>query len=95
MKAVFIAYNQAHDEAVKVAMEKLFIKGFTMWQQVTGEGSKNGEPHLGSHAWPTLNSALISFMEDDEAKKLKAELEELDSLKERLGLRIFTWSIDN
>ena len=76
-------------------MEKLFIKGFTMWQQVTGEGSKNGEPHLGSHAWPTLNSALISFMEDDEAKKLKAELEELDSLKERLGLRIFTWSIDN
>ena len=34
-------------------------------------------------------------MEDDEAKKLKAELEELDSLKERLGLRIFTWSIDN
>ena len=95
MKAVFIAYNQAHDEAVKEAMEKLFIKGFTMWQQVTGEGSKNGEPHLGSHAWPTLNSALISFMEDDEAKKLKAELEELDSLKERLGLRIFTWSIDN
>ena len=95
MKAVFIAYNQAHDEAVKEAMEKLFIKGFTMWQQVTGEGSKEGEPHLGSHAWPTLNSALISFMDDDAAKKLKAKLEELDSLKNRLGLRVFIWSIDN
>ena len=95
MKAVFIAYNQAHDEAVKEAMEKLFIKGFTMWQQVTGEGSKEGEPHLGSHAWPTLNSALISFMDDDAAKKLKKELEELDALKNRLGLRVFIWSIDN
>ncbi|MBR4805431.1 MAG: hypothetical protein IKZ50_05250 [Bacteroidales bacterium] len=95
MKAVFIAYNQAHDEAVKEAMEKLFIKGFTMWQQVTGEGSKEGEPHLGSHAWPTLNSALISFMDDDAAKKLKAKLEELDSIKDRLGLRVFIWSIDN
>ena len=95
MKAVFISYNQAHDEAVKEAMEKLFIKGFTMWQQVTGEGSKEGEPHLGSHAWPTLNSALISFMDDDAAKKLKAKLEELDSIKDRLGLRVFIWSIDN
>ncbi len=95
MKAVFISYNQAHDEAIKEVMEKLFIKGYTMWEQVTGEGSKNGEPHLGSHAWPTLNSALISFMDDDAAKKLKKELEELDALKERLGLRVFIWSIDN
>ena len=95
MKAVFISYNQAHDEAIKEVMEKLFIKGYTMWEQVTGEGSKNGEPHLGSHAWPTLNSALISFLDDDAAKKLKKELEELDALKERLGLRVFIWSIDN
>ncbi|MBR4438914.1 MAG: hypothetical protein IKS79_07460 [Bacteroidales bacterium] len=95
MKAVFISYNQAHDEAIKEVMEKLFIKGYTMWEQVTGTGSKDGEPHLGSHAWPTLNSALISFMDDDAAKKLKKELEELDSLKNRLGLRVFIWSIDN
>ncbi|MBP5229042.1 MAG: hypothetical protein J6Z32_02720 [Bacteroidales bacterium] len=95
MKAVFISYNQAHDEAIKVVMEKLFIKGYTMWEQVTGTGSKDGEPHLGSHAWPTLNSALISFMDDDAAKKLKKDLEELDAQKERLGLRVFIWSIDN
>lgn len=95
MKAVFISYNQAHDEAIKEVMEKLFIKGYTMWEQVTGTGSKDGEPHLGSHAWPTLNSALISFMDDDAAKKLKKELEELDALKSRLGLRVFIWSIDN
>lgn len=95
MKAVFISYNQAHDEAIKVVMEKLFIKGYTMWEQVTGTGSKDGEPHLGSHAWPTLNSALISFMDDDAAKKLKKNLEELDAQKERLGLRVFIWSIDN
>ena len=95
MKAVFISYNQAHDEAIKVVMEKLFIKGYTMWEQVTGTGSKDGEPHLGSHAWPTLNSALISFMDDDAAKTLKKDLEELDAQKERLGLRVFIWSIDN
>ena len=42
MKAVFVAYNEAQTEAVLEAMEKCFVKGYTMWQQVTGRGSKDG-----------------------------------------------------
>lgn len=94
MKAVFIAYNEAQGAAVLEALEKLFIKGFTMWEHVQGRGSKDGEPHLGSHAWPTMNSAMVTFVDDDAAKRLKERLKEIDALKPALGLRVFTWTID-
>ncbi len=94
MKAVFVAYNEAQTEAVLEAMEKCFVKGYTMWQQVTGRGSKDGEPHLGSHAWPTMNTAMITFVDDESAKRLKERLMEIDNLKPQLGLRLFSWTVD-
>ena len=94
MKAVFIAYNQAHDDNVKEVLEKCFVKGFTRWEQVQGAGSRDGEPHLGSHAWPTMNSAVVTFVDDDAAKRLKERLKEIDALNPALGLRVFTWTID-
>ena len=94
MNAVFIAYNEAQGAAVLEALEKVFIKGFTMWEQVQGRGSKDGEPHLGSHAWPTMNSAMVTFVDDNAAKNLKERLKEIDNLKPALGLRVFTWTID-
>lgn len=94
MKAVFITYNEAHGEAVMEALEKSFVRGFTMWEQVQGRGTKDGEPHLGSHAWPTMNSAMVTFVDDEAAKRLKERLKEIDALKPKLGLRVFSWTID-
>ena len=94
MKAVFIACNEAQGDNVMEALEKSFVKGFTMWEQVQGRGSKNGEPHLGSHAWPTMNSAIVTFVDDETAKRLKERLRDIDELKPALGLRFFSWTID-
>ena len=58
MKAIFISFNQAYYEAIVSIMDRNNIRGFTYWEEVQGRGSKNGEPHYGSHAWPTLNSAI-------------------------------------
>ena len=41
-------------------------RGFSYWQQVQGRGSVKGEPHYGSHAWPSMCSAIIAVV--DEAK---------------------------
>ena len=94
MKAVFIAYNEAQGENVMEALEKCFVRGFTMWEHIQGRGSKDGEPHLGSHAWPTMNSAMITFVDDNLAKSLKDRLRDIDKLKPQLGLRVFSWTID-
>ncbi len=95
MKAVFITYNEAHSDSVLEALDKCFIRGFTRWEQVEGRGSRSGEPHLGSHAWPTMNAATITFVDEDAAARLKKYIKELDEQKPQLGLRLFTWTIDN
>ena len=53
MKAAFIAYNQAHVEDVDDILSQLSIRGFTRWTDIQGRGSDDGEPHLGTHAWPS------------------------------------------
>ena len=40
-------------------------KGYTMWNEITGRGSETGEPHHGTHAWPTLNNAMFSVVPDE------------------------------
>ncbi len=94
MKALFIAYNQAHKEQVIEQIKLTLLKGYTFWEEVEGVGSRDGEPHLGSHAWPTLNSATLLFAEDEKAKELKKRLEQVDIDNPALGLRVFSWTID-
>jgi hypothetical protein len=43
-------------------MNQIGIRGFTGWEELIGRGSNEAEPHLGDHAWPSMNSALISVM---------------------------------
>ena len=66
MKALFIAYSQAYNEEIVHILELFGQKGFTRWTDVEGRGSNDGLPHMGSHAWPEMNHALITFVEDGE-----------------------------
>ena len=93
MKAVFMACNQSMYDAVMDIMKEMGIRGFTGWEELMGCGSKDGEPHLGNHAWPTMNSALISVMEDDKAAEFLKRLKQLDEANNKQGLRAFAWEI--
>ena len=94
MKAVFVSCAQSmYDEVFKL-MEEMEIRGFTGWEELIGEGSKDGEPHLGNHAWPSMNSALISVMDDEKATAFLARLKQLDEQNREQGLRAFAWSVD-
>ena len=70
MKAIFISFNQAYYEMILSIMDRNNIRGFTYWEEVQGRGSKNGEPHYGSHAWPTLNSAILAMVPDEKVDPL-------------------------
>ena len=93
MKAVFMACNQSMYDAVMDLMKDMELRGFTGWEELIGQGSNDGEPHLGNHAWPTMNSALISVMEDDKAAEFLKRLKQLDEVNNKQGLRAFAWTI--
>jgi nitrogen regulatory protein PII len=94
MKSILITFNQAFDERIKELLDKQMLRGFTYWENVQGRGSKDGEPHYGSHAWPTLNSAIISVIDDEKVDKLLASLRALDEETPMLGLRAFVWNVE-
>ena len=93
MKAVFMACNQSMYDAVMDIMKDMELRGFTGWEELIGQGSNDGEPHLGNHAWPTMNSALISVMEDDKAAEFLKRLKQLDEVNNKQGLRAFAWTV--
>ena len=94
MKAVFMACNQSMYDAVLALMKDMGLRGFTGWEELIGCGSKTGEPHLGDHAWPTMNSALISVMEDDQAAEFLSRLRKLDEENPLQGIRAFAWKVE-
>lgn len=93
MKAIFVSCNQALLDEVMQIMKKLGVRGYTSWEEVTGCGTKDGEPHLGDYAWPTMNSALIAMVEEPLATQYLDELRKLDEENSMLGLRAFWWEI--
>ena len=95
MKAVFVACNQSMFDSVMDIMNEMGLRGFTGWEELMGCGSRDGEPHLGSHAWPTMNSALISVMEDAQAAEYMQRLKQLDVENDQQGLRAFAWPVSD
>jgi hypothetical protein len=93
MKAVFIVFNQAHTERVEYMFDRLGIKGYTWWTEVHGKGSETGEPRMGTHTWPEMNSAAITIIPDDQVDGLLAKVKALDELNQEVGIRAFVWDI--
>jgi hypothetical protein len=81
-----------YDEVLNI-MDEMGIRGFTGWEELIGRGTSDGEPHLGDHAWPSMNSALISVMEDAQATAFLARLRALDEENNEQGLKAFAWDV--
>ena len=94
MKAVLITYNQALTEKIDEIIDSLKIRGFTQWTDVKGRGSRNGEPHMGTHTWPALNSAIMTIIEDEKVEPLLINIKELNKIAEEQGVRAFVWDIE-
>lgn len=93
MQAIFIAYDQAHNDSIIELLEKSSCRGFTSFGQTQGRGTKTGDPHYGTHAWPSLGGAILTIVEDHRVETVLAQLKALDESKPRLGLRAFVWPV--
>ena len=94
MKAIFIVYNQAYNQEIVQLLEGCGQRGYTVWEEIGGRGSETGEPHLGNHAWPTQNHAVLSVVEDPLAPKVMEALRQLDADNPKLGLRAYVLPVE-
>jgi nitrogen regulatory protein PII len=93
MKAVMIIFNQANTERVEFMLDKLNIRGFTWFSDVKGRGSETGEPRMGSHTWPEMNEAVITFVNEDQVDIILEKVKKLDEINLEVGVRAFVWDI--
>lgn len=94
MKAVMISYNQSITEEVEEILQSLDIRGFTRWLNVQGQGTQKGDPRLGTHVWPSLNSVVLTIVEDDKVKLILDKVSEVNKEAEEEGIRAFVWNIE-
>lgn len=94
MKSVLITFDQAFYERIMSLLDRMNCRGFSYFQQVQGRGSKTGDPHYGSHAWPSMCSAIITVIPEERVDPLLNALHAMDVETEQLGLRAFVWNIE-
>ena len=93
MKAIMIIYNQAHTEKVEYLLDKLGIKGYSLWENVQGRGSSTGVPHLGTHAWPEITKSVLTIVEDDLVDSVLDKVTKIDRVNTDVGIRAFVWDV--
>ena len=94
MKSVFIVFNQSNTERVEYMLDQLEIRGFTLFEQVQGRGTTEGQPHRGTHTWPEMNSAVMTVVDDDRVEELLRTINKLDKRNPEAGVRAFVWNIE-
>lgn len=70
------------------------IRGYTMWEDVKGRGSKDGEPRMGNHTWPEMNSSIMAIVPDEKVTPLLEGVKKLDQVNTDVGVKAFVWSIE-
>ena len=93
MKAVLIVFNQANTERVEFMFDRLEIRGYTWWSDVKGRGSVTGDPRMGTHTWPEMNSAALTIIPDDKVPVLLEKTKKMDEINKKVGIRAFVWDI--
>ena len=94
MKAIFIVYNQAYNQEIVELLEDCGQRGYTVWEEIGGRGGETGEPHLGNHAWPTQNHAVLTAVDDSIVAEIMDRLRATDRDNPKLGLRAYVLPVE-
>lgn len=74
-------------------LDKLAIKGYSLWENVQGRGSDTGVPHLGTHAWPEINKRVLTIVDDNLVDTVLEKVKKINAVNEEVGIRAFVWDI--
>ena len=94
MKSVFITFDQAFFERIMHCLTATTAAASAIGSKYRGVAVRTGEPHYGSHAWPSMCSAIITIIDEAKVAPLLEALHRMDKETEQLGLRAFVWNIE-
>ena len=90
MILMFIVYSNAVDEEiVEIALK--CAGGYTKFLGVPGEGG--GEPHLGTHVWPSVNNCIMIAIDRTKEDSIVNEVKELKKRFSGVGISIFSTNL--
>ena len=93
MKMVMISYNEAADEEISEALEKLGVTGYTKWINVLGKGRASGE-HMGSHVWPGKNCVVFLAVDEGTKDRIIKEIVALRKAAGHEGIKAFVMPLE-
>jgi hypothetical protein len=73
--------------------DRLEFRGYTWWSDVQRRGTETGEPRMGTHTWPEMNSAALAIIPDYKVEILPEKVQRLDVVNKEVGVRAFVWDI--
>ena len=82
-----------YGKTVIMLLDKLGIKGYTLWENVQGRGTNTGVPHLATHTWPEINKSLLTVVNDEVVDSVLDKIKKIDSINEEVGIRAFVWDV--
>lgn len=95
LKLVMLAVDEGLIDYVEEAFAKLEIRGYTRIDNSRGQGSVEGEPHLGTHIWPGLNFLFFIVTNADTASRLMDEIRIIDQREGKPGIRAFLLNVED
>lgn len=95
MKAIMIVFNQANTERVEYMLDVLGVRGWTFFEHVQGQGTETGDPRRGTHAWPEMNSAMLTVVPDEKVESVLEAVQKLDARNPEVGVKAFSWNIEH
>ena len=81
-------------ERIEEMLDRLDIRGFTLFPLTHGRGSYTGEPHMGTHTWPAMNTSIIAVVEDEKIAPAMESLRAIDKDTQLQGMRAFVWNVE-
>lgn len=81
-------------ERIAAMLDELDIRGYTLFPLTHGRGSYTGEPHMGSHTWPAMNTSIIAVVDDSKVEPAMEALRAIDKDTQLQGMRAFVWNVE-
>lgn len=94
LKMVLLVYNISINEEVMELFAKNGAPSFTQWPRVIGKGASTG-PKMDNDVWPGANSAIMTVLPEDRAKKLFDDIQNIrNEIGEHEGIKAFILPIE-
>lgn len=81
-------------ERIEALLDEQGIRGYSLFPLTHGRGSYNGEPHMGNHTWPAMNSSIIAVVSDEKVAPALEALRAIDRDTQLQGMRAFVWNVE-